>query len=268
MLKKSVTAIAATAGLMAAFADTSTNTSANGTVTPEVKNPWKQSVTAGLTLTSGNSDSLLATIKYLADKKSATDEFSLDADAAYGKVNDVENASSLHGFAQWNHLFSERAYGYGRIEGLHDDIAAVSYRFTGTAGAGYYFVKEVNTTLSAEVGPGLVTQKLEYDDPHTYATLRIGEKFEHKFAPGTRIWQTAEILPQVDRVQNYIFNLELGAEAALSKSLSLSVVLDDSYNSEPASYTVTRATPLPPTTYTAYRKRNDVRLVSGITYKF
>jgi putative salt-induced outer membrane protein len=252
MLKKSVTTVVATAGLMAAFADTSTNTSANGTVTPEIKNPWKQSVTAGLTLTSGNSDSLLATIKYLADKKSATDEFSLDADAAYGKANDVENASSVHGFAQWNHLFSERVYSYGRIEGLHDDIAAIRYRFTVTAGAGYYFIKQVDTTLSAEVGPGLVTEKLDDSTPDTFATLRIGEKFEHKFRPGTRIWQTAEILPQVDRLQNYIFNLELGAEAALSTSLSLNVTLDDCYNSEPANGL----------------KRNDVKLVSGISYKF
>jgi putative salt-induced outer membrane protein YdiY len=252
MLKKSVTTIAATAGLMAAFADTSTNTSANGTVTPEIKNPWKQSVTAGLTLTSGNSDSLLATIKYLADKKTAINEFTFDADGGYGKANDVQSVGFVHGFAQLNHLFSERAYGYGRIEGLHDDIAEVTYRFTGTVGAGYYLIKEVNTSLSTEVGPGVVTQKLEYDDPHTYATLRIGEKFEHKFAPGTRIWQTAEILPQVDRVQNYIVNLELGAEAAFSKSLSLSVVLDDTYNSEPANSL----------------KRNDVKLVSGITYRF
>jgi putative salt-induced outer membrane protein YdiY len=252
MLKKSVTTIAATAGLMAAFADTSTNTSANGTVTPEVKNPWVQSITAGLTFTSGNSDSLLATIKYLADKKSATDEFSFDVDGGYGKANDVQNANFIHAFGQWNHLFSERTYSYVRLEGLHDDISEIRYRCTLTGGIGYYFIKEVNTTLSGEVGPGVVTEKLNDSTPDTFATLRIGEKFEHKFAPGTRIWQTAELLPQVDRIQNYIFNLEIGAEAALSRSLSLNVTLDDCYNSEPASG----------------RKRNDVKLVSGISYKF
>jgi len=242
----------AAAGLTAAFADTSTNTSATGTVTPEVKNPWVQSVTAGFSLTSGNSDSLLATLKYLADKKTPVNEFSIDADAGYGKANDVQNANFVHGFGQWNHLFSERAYSYVRLEGLHDDIAAIRYRFTLSAGAGYYFIKEANTTLSAEVGPGVVTEKLDDSTPNTYATLRIGEKFEHKFSPGTRIWQTAEILPQVDRFQNYIFNFELGAEAALSKSMSLNVTLDDCYNSEPANGF----------------KRNDVKLVSGISYKF
>jgi putative salt-induced outer membrane protein YdiY len=252
MLKKSVTTIAATAGLMAAFADTSTNTSANGTVTPEVKNPWNQSVVAGLTITSGNSDSLLATLKYLANKKTATDEFSFDADGGYGKANGVQNANFVHGFGQWNHLFSERAYAYGRLDGLRDGIAEIRYRFTGTAGVGYYFIKEVNTKLSAEVGPGVVTEKLAGRSQDTFATLRIGENFEHKFSPTTRVWQTAEILPQVDRFQNYIFNLEIGAEAALNAHLSLNVTLDDCYNSEPANS----------------RKRNDVKLVSGISYKF
>jgi putative salt-induced outer membrane protein YdiY len=251
-MKKPITTLLAATGLMAAFADTSTNTNATGTVAPEVKNPWNQSVSAGLTLTSGNSESLLATIKYLADKKSAKNEFSIDADVAYGKANDVQNANTIHGFAQWNHLFSERAYSYARLEGLHDDIAAIRYRVTLSGGAGYYFIKNADTSLSAEAGPGIITEKLGDSTPYTFATLRIGEKFEHKFNPGARVWQTAEILPQVDKWKNYIFNFELGAEAALSKSLSLQVVLDDTYNSEPASGL----------------KRNDIKLVSGVSYKF
>jgi putative salt-induced outer membrane protein YdiY len=252
LMKKPIATIVAAAGIMAAFAETSTNTSATGAVTPEKKNPWEQSVSAGLTLTSGNSDSLLATIKYLADKKNAVDEFSFDADAAYGKANDVQSVNTIHGFVQWNHLFSERLFSYARLEGLHDDISEIRYRVTLSGGAGYYFIKETNTTLAGEVGPGLITERLDDNTPYTFATLRLAERFEHKFAPGDRVWQTAELLPQVDRFQNYIFNLELGAEAALSKSLSLQVVLDDTYDSEPASGF----------------KRNDVKLVSGVSYKF
>ena len=82
--------------------------------------------------------------------------------------------------------------------------------------------------------------------------MRLAERFEHKFASGARVWQTLELLPEVDKWQNYIANFEIGAEAAIAKNLALQVTLDDTYNSEPAND----------------RKRNDVKLVSGITYKF
>ena len=249
-MKKPIATLMAAAGIFVAFADTSTNTSSTGTPTPEKKNPWVSSVAAGLTLTSGNSESLLATVKFLADKKSATDEFSFDADTAYGKSDGTASVNTIHGFAQWNHLFSERLFSYVRAEGLHDDIAEIRYRATLTAGAGYYLIKNAQTSLAAEVGPGLVTERIGTNDS-TFVTLRLAERFEHKFSPGTRLWQSMEVLPQLDRLQNVIVNTEVGAEAAMTPSLSLQVVLGDSYNTEPASG----------------RRRNDVKIVSGIVYK-
>ena len=44
----------------------------------------------------------------------------------------------------------------------------------------------------------------------------------------------------------------MGAEASISKKLSLQTYLDDSYANEPA----------------AGRLKNDLKLVSGISYKF
>lgn len=217
-----------------------------------VKYPWNSSISAGLTLTRGNSDTLLATAKFLTDKKTPVNEFGFGADVTYGSANGVENNDTYHGFGQWNHLFSEKWYSYLRGEGLHDGIAEVKYRFTLTAGVGYYFIKEKNTTLSAEVGPGVVTERVGTED-NTYATIRLGEKFEHKFNKGAaRIWQTAEILPQIDKPSDFIANFEIGVESSLYKDLSLQVYLDDTYNTEPA----------------AGFKRNDMKLVSGVVYKF
>ncbi|HEY4414865.1 MAG TPA: DUF481 domain-containing protein [Verrucomicrobiae bacterium] len=217
-----------------------------------VKYPWDSSICAGLTLTRGNSDTLLATVKFLTDKKTPVNEYSLGADAAYGSASGVENNDTYHAFGQWNHLFSEKWYSYLRGEGLHDGIAQVKYRFTLTSGLGYYFIKATNTTLAVEVGPGVVWERVGVED-NTYATLRIGERFEHKFLHNAaRVWETAEILPQIDKPSDFIVNAEIGVESALYKNLSLQVYLDDTYNTEPA----------------AGFRRNDVKLVSGITYKF
>jgi putative salt-induced outer membrane protein len=221
-------------------------------IVPPPKPQWNSTITAGATLTRGNSDSLLSTAKLFSDKKTPNDEYSLGADATYGSANGVANNETYHGFGQWNHLFSPLWYGYLRGDGLHDGIAQVKYRFTITSGIGYYLVKQTNTTLALEAGPGIVIERLGFVDT-TYATMRIAERFEHKFNKNSaRIWENAEFLPQIDKPGDYLVNSEIGVESALHKNLSLQVFLDDSYNSQPAS---------------GFR-RNDVKLVSGVSYKF
>jgi putative salt-induced outer membrane protein YdiY len=214
--------------------------------------PWKSTVTAGLSLTRGNSRSLLATLKATTDRKLPINEYTFEGDTSYGSANGVENNQQFHGFGQWNHLFSDRTYGFLRSEGLHDGIAEIKYRVTLSAGLGYYFLKETNTTLAGEFGPGEVMERVGTVN-NSYTTARLGERYEHKFgASGARLYQTSEYLPQVDKWGDYLFNFELGAEAPISKNLSLTACLDDNYNSEPATGLF----------------RNDVKLVSGITYKF
>ena len=67
-----------------------------------------------------------------------------------------------------------------------------------------------------------------------------------------RLWEKAEILPQLDKYQNYVVNAEIGLESSLTKTLALKTYLDDTYQSEPASG----------------RVRNDVKLVTAVAYKF
>ena len=86
----------------------------------------------------------------------------------------------------------------------------------------------------------------------SFATVRLAERFEHKFNGVARLWQNVEILPQVDEFDNYIVNFEIGIEAAISKRFSLKTYLQDSYQNQPA----------------ADRQKNDLKIISGISYKF
>jgi putative salt-induced outer membrane protein len=218
---------------------------------------WVGSAAAGLTLTRGNSHTLLATASLEDDAKWKANELKLGADGAYGKssVNNVtsETAETLHAFGQYNRLFTERFYGYARIDGLHDGIAAIDYRLTLAPGVGYYFIKNKTAELSGEAGPGYIIEKLGHQDKD-YATLRIAETFHLTLSDRARLWQTLEFLPQVDNFENYIVNFELGIEADLSqkKNLSLRAFFDDDYNNRPA----------------PNRLKNDCKLVTAIAYKF
>ena len=194
----------------------------------------------------------LLTVKLLTDRKDNVNELGLGADAAYGENNGAENAETLHGFGQWNRLFTDKFYSYARVEGLHDGIADIKYRAMIGPGAGYYLLKQTNTTLAVEAGGSMVFERLGNSDS-SYETLRLAEHFEHKFAGhGARVWQRAEIMPQVDDFKNYIVTAEVGVESSIAKNLSLQTYVDDSYANQPA----------------PGRKKNDVKLVSAISYQF
>jgi len=212
---------------------------------------WDVSVSLGFTATKGNSDTVLLALTGRADKKWDRHELHFGIDGTYGEDNDTKNNESIGAFGQYNYLFTDRWYGFGRVQALHDAIADVEYRVILSVGAGYYFIKDDKTTFSMEAGPGVVFEKQGRDE-HTYFIARIAEKFEHKFNDRVRIWEGVEFLPQVDDVENFIVNAEAGVESALSKAWALKLVLLDTYDNEPA----------------PGRKENDFKVIASIAWKF
>jgi putative salt-induced outer membrane protein YdiY len=216
-----------------------------------VRNPWQSSVSAGLTLVRGNTDTTLFSADFLTEKKTPSNEYKLGVSGAYGAENSQETVNNYKAFAQWDRFVTERFYGFLRTEGLRDYIADVDYRLTIGPGAGYYLLKGTNNTLAVEAGVNFEAQELGGLDQN-FATVRLAERFEHKFNDRARLWQNVEIFPQVDKVDNYVVNFEIGVEAAISKTLSLKTCLDDSYANRPA----------------AAHLKNDAKIIAGVAYKF
>lgn len=225
----------------------------NSSAVLETNHPpkWDASAALGLTATAGNSDSVLFTGKFQARQKTPLNDLTLGGDAAYGEAESVKNNETVHGFGQYNHLFTERWYDYARADALHDGIADVRFRLTFSPGLGYYFIKEKQTSLTGEIGPGVLYEKLDgsYD---IYPTLRLADDFEHKFNDHARCWQKMEILPALDKPVDFLVNAEVGVETALTQKVSLQIYVDDSFANEPA----------------PGHKDNDMKLVSGLAYKF
>ncbi|OQC65887.1 MAG: hypothetical protein BWX48_02067 [Verrucomicrobia bacterium ADurb.Bin006] len=214
---------------------------------------WKSSAAISVALTRGNSETLMVNGSVLSEKKWSRNELSLGAGVTYGEDEDSVNASSINGFAQYNRLFSDRFYGYGRVDALHDDIADVDYRVALSPGVGYYFIKNDKITLSGEAGPGIVFERLHNMDDEAYWTVRFGEKFTWQINDRSRFWQTLDYVPRVDAWdEDYVLTAEAGIETDITNHLSLRVVAQDVYRS------------LPPED----RKENDFRLMAGVAYKF
>jgi putative salt-induced outer membrane protein YdiY len=218
---------------------------------------WETTAAAGVSLTRGNTDTLLATLGLQTGRKWERDEVAAGVSGAYGEDQGNKTQEQINGFGQYNRLFTERFYGAFRFDAMSDEIADLDYRFKLSPMVGYYLIKNAKTTLAVEAGPALV---FEHYSPkglapygESYWAARFAERFEHKLTDTTKIWESVEYVPRVDEwAEKYLLTAEVGIDTAITKKLSLRVVFQDLYDSQPA----------------PGRKNNDLRLIAGAAYKF
>ncbi len=231
---------------------------------PEPEQTWESDVALGFNLTTGNSDTALFTLQYKAKREWEKDIWSLGAHGSYGEDDGTKNNERAGAHADYQHLISEHTYGGANLTLLHDAIANLEFHANLGPVVGHYFIKNDTTSLSGEIGPSFIVEKLDVDQPgvpapnnvnsewKNYFALRAGEKFEHQLSETAKIWQSLEFLPQIDDFGNFIILAEIGAEAALNSQMSLRVVVSDRYDNDVASGT----------------KKNDLSLVSSLVYRF
>lgn len=245
-------------GLSAALLITGGSAPAQQATAP-VAPHWETSANAALTLTRGNSHTVLTTIGLDSKKKWEDDEVALGISGGYGKNSGTRNTDFVKAYGQYNHLINERAYFGLNVQGDHDGIADLVYRFRITPLLGYYLVKNDITTLSFDAGPSAIIERYEVTPANsnpttdTYLGVRFGEKFEHKLSDTTKIWQTAEYVPAVKEwMDKYLINAEVGISTAITPKWDLRVVLQVNHDSNPP----------------GGKKYTDTRLMAGTGYKF
>ncbi|MGC3960361.1 MAG: DUF481 domain-containing protein [Verrucomicrobiota bacterium] len=215
-------------------------TQAAATPAPEKKG-WETVAAAGLTVQSGNSESVATTISIDTKKKWESDEAMLGASGGYGKSSTTGNDRSrttdyAKAYGQYNHLLSERAYFGLRLDGEHDGIADLAYRVRIAPLLGYYVIKNDKTTLAFDAGPAYVIEEREASptsprDKQEYFALRFGETFTHKLSDTTKIWQTAEYIPAVDNWPDRdLINFEAGISTKITGNWDLQVKYQVNYD--------------------------------------
>lgn len=227
---------------------------AEGDATAEAPKPdtsWKTSAALGATLTRGNSDTLSVNGTIDTIKKWDKNEAGAGFSVTYGETNNKETANNMAAYVQYNRLISDRLFVYARADFFKDQLADIDYRVSLSPGAGYYFIKNSKVTLSGEVGPGYVWEKVG-GSSEDYWSLHVGEKFTWEINDRARLWQSLSYDPEVSDFENFLLRAELGAEADILENLSLRAVLIDIYRNVPA----------------AGREKNDLLLITGIAYKF
>lgn len=201
---------------------------------------WDTSVSVGANVTSGNSETTLLNLGARTALEEGADSYEFSAAYNYGEDDNAQNANGdkttrndFRGAGQYNHLIDQRwFYGLG-AKVLYDEIADIDYRVNGDPLVGYYFMKDNTFKLRGEVGPSYVFEKVGSisDD---YLAPRFGERFDWAITCTSKLFQTAEVLLDASDGDNYLFNGEVGLEAALSTNLALVTSVRYTYDGVPA----------------------------------
>lgn len=218
----------------------------------EAKPVLKTSLNLGATVTRGNSETMLLNASWLTEgEKQPLGAARVGAEANYGastvaekEETTVDNAKL---FAGAEKTLSPRTFAALNGSLSYDNIADIDYRAILGPGLGVYIWRGERGKWMVQAGPSYLWEKIG-GARRDFTTLQAIERFEFQFSETAKIWQSAEWLPRVDAFEDYLLNVEVGAEAALTTRLKLRVVLQDKYNSVPAEN----------------KKHNDLTLIAGL----
>lgn len=220
------------------------------TVTDPPKEPlWEVTGAASIGLSKGNADATNYGLQALATYKKDDNEGHIGADFFFSENNGTTTTNSLRIYSGYNHHLSDKWFigTFGTF--LTDEIADLDYRFDGGMTIGYNFFKNETTKLSLEAGPGYTWEDQGGVDDH-YFSLRLAQKFEHKFNKELKIWQSAILTPEASDFDNSLFIAEAGLEILLTKEWSLRTALRYQYDNTPA----------------GGRDKSDLLLLTGLSY--
>jgi putative salt-induced outer membrane protein YdiY len=197
------------------------------------KGSWKRVLEAGVSTASGNKNLLRYDGAASAAKETEANYVYLEAAGRYGESDNETDAANATGEAKYQHKLTERTYaaldGYAK----HDQIADLAYRLRGSLSLGRRFVWTERAVLSAELGPGYVSEKKGGDKEGFFAG-RVGQYLEILISDNLQLWQSAEFVQNLEDNAVYFVNAEIGLETVLMGNLNLRFSVEDAYDSQPA----------------------------------
>jgi len=215
---------------------------------------WTGAFGAGLSLTSGNSDTVNFNVAFdLTRTPKARNVIDLKALYLRGEQNDALVVNRLSAGVKDQYALSDRAFLYGQVEYLRDTFKRIQYLVAPTVGAGFKVVDTERTKFSVDAGAGAVTEKNPGAAARTDAALTASEKLTIQLTPTASLKHAASGLWKAKDLSDGLYTVSIGIATKISERLQLSLDLLDTFRTR-------RATPA--------TKRNDMAFVAAVTAKF
>ena len=228
---------------------------------PVADGQWRGVAGASAAITSGNSSSQALLVNADMAKLTAQDKM-----AVYGFINEGKSkvngtTSATSGKAgvggQYDYNLSPTLFGFGKLGLDNDRLLKLSLRTAVGAGVGMHVIKTPTTTFDVIGGVGYVNQR--YSTAQTIGGttasnfgstgLILGEESSHKLTDTVFFKQRLEYYPGLTGIKNDLIKFNAGLSVSMSKSMSLTVGLVDTYNSK----------------VPTGRSKNDLSVLTGVS---
>ena len=181
---------------------------------------WQGSGNVGLTLATGNSESLRATVGLDVTRAMGTWESRAAASVLFGEDDGVSSTERFEGSLQLNRPYGERIYAGLTGEFLSDRLAGISWRLAMTPLLGWRVVDSERLKLRLEAGPGYTWEGRNAGD-RAFSSVRLHERLSFQMTEETRIFQSLTSLLAAENPGNFTLTAEAGIESKLVGRWSL-----------------------------------------------
>ena len=210
---------------------------------------WDRSLSIGLNLSEGNTDTALGHASLRAVREEKEDYLRFLLEGTYGETNDETTTQKARGQVQYRHHL-DGSFLYTDLDGQHDDPAEVDYRVIAGGGLGKYLARDERALVSAEIGLGYLWEKIKGDEDD-HVVLRLAQRGNWELSTKAKIWESVEFVPKAETLDDYLIIGEAGVETSITKQIYLRLVAQDRYDSVPA----------------AGVEHNDISLISALTWR-
>ena len=223
------------------------------------KEDWTGNITAGGTLTRGNTNTDSLNLAIDMARRTEKDRLTLGAGFLYsreqipGTGDKKETENDWFFGAKYDYFFDPQIYGYlnGRIE--RDVIAGISLRVTPGGGVGYQFIDRPDFHANAEGGLSYLYRSYTHGGgtAETVAA-RLAYHVDKKLNDKVSVFHNFEYFPGLDRINDYFFDTDLGIRATLTEKMFTEFKIQEQYDSSPA----------------PGKGANDTRFILGVGWSF
>jgi putative salt-induced outer membrane protein YdiY len=214
---------------------------------------WTVAMSAGLALTSGNTDTSTVNAAYdLVYDPKTRNVVKSDALFLRGKTEGELSANRLGLNVRDEYSLTARTYVFGQNAFLKDEFKQIDYLVAPTGGVGYKLFDTMTTKLSVDGSAGVVWEKNPGFDVSSSGALTLGEKLSQAITPTTTVTQSVMALWKTKNFDDVLYTFGAGVAAAISTRTQLKIEVLDTYKNLP---------PLPTV------QKNDVALLMAIVYK-
>jgi len=164
---------------------------------------WTATLEAGVFYKEGNSEILRVRGAAEARRTTTKDLLKFYVMGEYSEEEKERSAHEVKGGAYYEYLFTERWFGYGRMELEYDEFENLDLRFTTALGVGYYWLKKPEHELKTRAGIGFLHESFRDGTDRNDAMAELGLDYRLDITPWMRFTNSTTWYPTFEALRDY-----------------------------------------------------------------